>query len=172
MAAGVAQGKIWRRRYDRRLSALTVAAEPFDSADARRLVAELDANLAQFYPPEQRFGPNLRAEHLDPGRGVFLVARQDGRAVGCGAIRLLDAGTAEVKRMYVEPALRGQGVGRAILARLEAEARRYDARRLVLETGVHQRDALALYRRAGFSELECWGEYATSPSSLCMEKQL
>jgi len=151
---------------------LTVAAEPFDSEDARRLVAALDAHLAQFYPPEQRFGPNLRAEHLDPGRGVFLVARRDGRAVGCGAIRVLDDSTAEAKRMYVEPDLRGQGVGRAVLAALEAAAREHGARRLVLETGVHQQAALELYRQAGFSQVACWGEYATSPSSICMEKRL
>ena len=149
-----------------------MAAEPFDSDDARRLVAELDADLARFSPPEQRFGPNLRAEHLDPGRGLFLVARQDGRAVGCGAIRLLDGSTAEAKRMYVQPDLRGQGVGRAVLASLEAAAREHGARRLVLETGVHQQEALALYRRAGFTEVGCWGEYATSPSSICMEKRL
>lgn len=151
---------------------LTIAKEPFDSADARRLIAELDAHLAQFYPPEQRFGPNLKPEHLDGGRGVFLVARQDGRAVGCGAIRMLDGAAAEAKRMYVDPTLRGQGVGRAVLERLEAMARERGARRLVLETGVHQAQALALYRRAGFKEVDCWGEYATSPSSICMEKTL
>ncbi|HEX6348961.1 MAG TPA: GNAT family N-acetyltransferase [Candidatus Dormibacteraeota bacterium] len=151
---------------------LTIAEEPFDSADARRLIAELDAHLARFYPPEQRFGPNLKPEHLDGGRGVFLVARQDGRAVGCGAIRMLDGAAAEAKRMYVDPALRGQGVGRAILEQLEAMARERGARSLVLETGVHQAPALALYRRAGFKEVDCWGEYATSPSSICMEKTL
>jgi len=114
---------------------LTVAAEPFDSDDARRLVSALDAGLAELYPPEQRFGPNLRAQHLESGRGTFLVARDDGRAVGCGAVRLLDQATAEVKRMYVEPDQRGKGVGRAVLAGLEAAARRLGARRLVLETG-------------------------------------
>ena len=103
---------------------------------------------------------------------MFLVARRDGLAVGCGAIRVLDDSTAEAKRMYVEPDLRGQGVGRAVLAALEAAAREHGARRLVLETGVHQQAALELYRRAGFSQVACWGEYATSPSSICMEKRL
>src|SRR5438477_6633483 len=69
---------------------LTVAAEPFDSDDARRLVAALDAGLAELYPPEQRFGPNLKGHHLEDGRGTFLIARDGGRAVGCGAIRLLE----------------------------------------------------------------------------------
>jgi len=53
---------------------LLIAAEPFDSGDARRLVAALDAGLAALYPPEQRFGPNLKPEHLEGGRGAFFVA--------------------------------------------------------------------------------------------------
>ena len=108
---------------------LSIAAEPFDSDDARRLVAALDAGLAELYPPEQRFGPNLKAEHLEGSRGAFLVARNDGRAVGCGAIRLIDPTTAEAKRMYVEPDQRGKGVGQAVLASLEAAALKLGVRK-------------------------------------------
>ncbi len=151
---------------------LVIAAEPFDSDDARRLIAGLDAGLAELYPPEQRFGPNLKPEHLEDGRGTFLVARDGERAVGCGAIRVLNPMNAEVKRMYVEPELRGNGVGRAVLTALEAAARRLGVRRLVLETGVHQDAAIALYRRAGFTQIDCWGEYTSSPSSICYEKNL
>lgn len=151
---------------------LSIAAEPFESADAQRLVAALDAGLAELYPPEQRFGPNLKPQHLEDGRGTFLVARDAGRAVGCGAVRLLNATTAEVKRMYVKPDRRGAGVGRAVLAQLEAAAREFGARRLVLETGIHQEAAIALYLRAGFTQVECWGEYATAPTSVCYEKKL
>jgi putative acetyltransferase len=150
----------------------SIAAESFDSDDARRLIASLDAGLAELYPPEQRFGPNLKAEHLEGGQGVFLVARDDGRAVGCGAIRLLDPTTAEAKRMYVEPDQRGKGIGRAVLAGLVAAAKQRGVRRLVLETGIHQHEALSLYRRAGFAQVDCWGEYASSPTSICLEKQL
>jgi len=151
---------------------VAIAVESFDSEDARRLIAELDAGLADLYPPEQRFGPNLKAHHLEAGRGTFLVARNEGRAVGCGAIRLLDATTAEAKRMYVEPDQRGKGVGRAVLAGLEAAARRLGVHRLVLETGIYQEAALVFYRRAGFTPIDCWGEYATSPTSICLEKYL
>jgi GNAT superfamily N-acetyltransferase len=151
---------------------ISITSEPFDSQDAQRLVAALDAGLAELYPPEQRFGPNLKAQHLTGGRGTFLVARDDGRAVGCGAIRMNDETTAEVKRMYVEPEDRGKGVGRAVLARLEAAAKQFGARRLVLETGIHSPEALALYRRAGFTQIDCWGEYATSPTSICLERKL
>jgi GNAT superfamily N-acetyltransferase len=102
---------------------VTIAVEPFDSADAQRLITALDAHLASRYPPEQRFGPNLKPEQVAAGLGTFVVARIDGRAVGCGAVRLLDEGTVEVKRMYVEPDVRGQGVAREILAHLEGAGR-------------------------------------------------
>jgi putative acetyltransferase len=151
---------------------LSVTAEPFDSPDGRRLIAALDAALTELYPPEQRFGPNLKAEDLADGRGTFLVARDGDRAVGCGAIRLLDSTTAEAKRMYVEPDHRGKGVGWAVLASLEAAARQLGVQRLVLETGVHQAAAISLYRRAGFVQVDCWGEYASSPTSICFQKNL
>jgi putative acetyltransferase len=155
-----------------RAGSLIVAAEAFDSDDARRLIAALDQGLAELYPPEQRFGPNLKSHHLEGGRGTFLIARDDGRAIGCGAIRLLDPMTAEAKRMYVEPDHRGKGVGRAVLAGLEAAARQLGVRRLVLETGIYQDAALSLYRDAGFTQIDCWGEYTSSPTSVCFEKNL
>lgn len=151
---------------------ITIAAEPFDSADAQRLIAALDAHLASRYPPEQRFGPNLKPQQLASGLGTFLVARTDGRAVGCGAVRLLDPTTVEVKRMYVEPEQRGRGVAKEILQHLEAAGRELGAERAVLETGVLQDEAIGLYRRAGYVQVECWGEYTTSPTSVCFEKMI
>ena len=153
-------------------SRLTIAPESFESDDARRLIAALDAELGALYPPEQRFGPNFTAEQIEGGRGTFLIARQGGRAVGCGAIRLLDPTTAEVKRMYSEPAARGTGVGRTVLAALESAARASGVERLVLETGVHQHAAIGLYTGAGFTQVDCWGEYASSPTSVCYQMTL
>ena len=151
---------------------LSIRPGHFDSADARRLISALDAELGALYPPEQRFGPNFKADQIEGGRGTFLIARQGGRAVACGAIRLLDETTAEVKRMYSEHSVRGTGVGRAVLESLEAVARDLGVRRLVLETGVHQHAAIGLYARAGFTQVDCWGEYAASPTSACYEKNL
>jgi putative acetyltransferase len=153
-------------------STVSITAEPFGSPDARPLIAALDAELGALYPPEQRFGPNARAEQFEAGSGTFLMARAAGRAVGCGGVRLIDATTAEVKRMYVEPTHRGTGLGRAVLLALEAAAQQMGVQRLVLETGVHQQAAIAVYRRAGFTQVDCWGEYSTSPSSVCFEKNL
>lgn len=151
---------------------ISIASEPFDSADALRLVGALDAHLASRYPPDQRFGPNLRPEHLAPGLGTFVVARLDGTAVGCGAIRRLDEMTVEVKRMFVEPEMRGRGVAKQVLDRLEGDARAMGVSRLVLETGIHQAEAIGLYRRAGFMPVDCWGEYANAPTSVCFEKTI
>jgi putative acetyltransferase len=151
---------------------VTIAPEPFDSADAQRLIEALDAHLASRYSPEQRFGPNLKPAQLATGLGAFVVARMDGRAVGCGAVRLLDTTTVEVKRMYVEPEMRGRGIGNDILAHLEDAGRELGARRAVLETGIYQDEAIGLYRRAGYSVVDCWGEYKTSPTSVCYEKAI
>jgi putative acetyltransferase len=149
---------------------LTLREEQFDSADAARLVAALDAELALAYAPDQMFGKNLRPTHLEEGRGFFIIARLDGKAIGCGALRRLDDSTAEVKRMYVDPDVRGRGVARAVLDHLTDAARHLGVGRLVLETGVHQAAAISLYTRAGFTQIDCWGEYAGTPTSVCFEK--
>jgi GNAT superfamily N-acetyltransferase len=74
--------------------------------------------------------------------------------------------------MYVSPEERGRGVGRALLAALEAEARALGVSRLVLETGIRQSRAIALYERAGFASIAPFGEYARSALSVCMGKDL
>jgi putative acetyltransferase len=144
---------------------LTIDDEPLDSADARRLIGELDDHLNSLYPPEDNF-TSL------PVADAFLIARLDSVAVGCGAVRFIDGATAEVKRMYVAPSARGAGIGRRILDALESFARSRGAQRLVLETGPLQSEALALYHRAGFVTTPCWGEYVNGKNSICFEKQL
>ena len=151
---------------------VAIATEPFDSPDARRLVAALDAHLASRYSPEQRFGPHLKAEHVAPGVGTFVIARADGKAVGCGALKRRDPTTVEVKRMYVEPDMRGHRVAREILDHLENTARAMGAERLVLETGIYQEEAIGLYRGAGFKAVDCFDEYVGVPTSVCFEKPL
>jgi len=151
---------------------ISIAAEPFDSADARRLIAALDDHLAGRYPPEQRFGPNLKPQQIAPGLGTFVIARIDGRAVGCGALRKLDEASAEVKRMYVAPEVRGKGVAKKILEQLEGVGRELGVHRLVLETGIYQAEAIGLYHQAGYEPVRCWGEYAESLTSVCFEKAI
>jgi GNAT superfamily N-acetyltransferase len=115
----------------------------------------------------------LAAADVTPGTGAFLVAYRGDRPVGCGAVRLIDPTTAEFKRMYVEPEVRGEGIGRTIVDALEAEARHLGAERVVLETGTRQTSALALYARCGFTPIPLYGEYCLSPAtSVCLGKAL
>ena len=151
---------------------LSIRAEPFDSPDAKQLIRELDGGLAAVYTPEQRFGPRFDGSQIAEGRATFLVARLGGEAAGCGAFMLLDRETAEIKRMYVKPEHRGRGIARAVLERLEAGAQGLGVRRFVLETGVHQGEAIGLYERAGYRRVDCWGDYAASPTSVCFEKRV
>ncbi|MGA8923205.1 MAG: GNAT family N-acetyltransferase, partial [Candidatus Dormiibacterota bacterium] len=67
---------------------------------------------------------------------------------------------------------RGRGVGAVVLERLEAAARELGVEKLVLETGIYQAEAIALYRRAGFRPVPCWGEYAGTLTSVCFEKEI
>jgi GNAT superfamily N-acetyltransferase len=161
-----------RRTAKARDVKISVAAEPFESADGRRLVAALDADLATRYSPDQMYGMNLKPEQLAPGLGTFVIARVGGQAAGCGALRMLDDSTAELKRMYVEPKLRGHGIAKAVLSSLEAAAKELGANRLVLETGIHQAEAIGLYGGVGFRPIDCFGVYAGSSSSLCFEKPI
>jgi putative acetyltransferase len=124
---------------------------------AKLLIAELDAVLGALYEPHQRHGLSLDQVFRPNVR--FFVARLDGEAVGCGALALFD-GYAEVKRMYTREAARGQGVGTALLARLEEEARNAGKPLLRLETGTYQTAAIGLYERFGFQCCAAFGHYA------------
>jgi len=148
------------------------AADPTD--DVRLLIGELDAELLQRYPPEQRHG--LKLDALFQPHIRFFTARLDGQPAGCGGIALF-ADFAELKRMYVRPAARGRGVADAILARLIAEAVKDGSRLVRLETGTGQAAAIRFYRRAGFEPCTAFEPYRSMPpasivTSLFMEKRL
>jgi transketolase len=150
--------------------------EHLASPVADQLITALNAELTARYPDAGTANHfRLDAEELSDGRGALFVGCIAGAAIGCGAVRRIDPDIAEVKRMYITPAARGCGLGRQMLDELEREARRLGARRLVLETGPRQPEALALYRQAGFAEIPLFGEYLDSDHpelSLCMAKDL
>ena len=130
------------------------------TAEVQDLIAELEATLAAEYPPGQRHGLKLAAIFQPHIR--FFVARLDGAVVGCGGVALF-SDFAEVKRMFVRPAVRGWGVAQALLARLEAEARSAGLGVLRLETGDQQFAAMRVYEKAGFRRCAAFGEYAAMP---------
>jgi len=124
------------------------------------------------YEGEADIGPTREAAMFVEPDGVFLVVREEGRAVGCGGVCRFDETRAELKRMYVVPDARGRGLGRLLLVELEAEARRLGYAGIVLETGDRQPEALGLYASAGYERIPCYGVYATRTLSMCFEKTL
>ena len=154
-------------------TAVQVTAEPFDGPVAASLLAALDAELDERYPGEGIPPPVHDPASYRPPSGVFLVARLDGEPVGCGALRPGPwPGTGEVKRMYVAPHVRGRRIAQTVLDELAAAAVRLGLRRLVLETGLNQPEALALYRRRGWTDVPAYGHYRDSPLSVCLGRDL
>ncbi|WP_420467421.1 GNAT family N-acetyltransferase [Panacagrimonas sp.] len=151
-------------------STVRVTAESPGQAEVLALIEALDAYQQPLYPPESHHGIDVAA--LSRPGVIFAVARDDAAiAVGCGAL-VIEAGFDEIKRMYVQPQYRGQGVAQQILDFLEAQARARDCLELRLETGVLQAAALAFYRRAGFADCPPFGAYRPDPNSVFMRKAL
>jgi GNAT superfamily N-acetyltransferase len=152
----------------------TILDEP-----GRTLVDELWVELGIRYaddptaPEPKGETDDLEPHELLPPTGCFLVvADDDGTPVGCGAIRRHDDDAAEIKRMYVRPAARGRGISRFLLGRLEAAARMLGYRAIVLETGLRQPEAIALYESAGYTVTPNFGFFADSALSVCYRKEL
>lgn len=151
------------------MTPVAIAAEPPRQAEVVRLIEALDRYLGELYPAESNHLLDLAS--LEAPNARFFVARVEGRAVGCVALRLAE-GYGELKRMFVLPEARGRQVGRRLLERVEAELLVHGLDLLRLETGGRQPEAVALYRAAGFVERGPFGDYPDDPLSLFMEKRL
>jgi putative acetyltransferase len=154
---------------------LTIAIdlERPDSVEALSLIRQLDEDLRQRYPemPVQLIHGLHPSDLADP-EFTFLIARRNGRGVACGALRTLEPGVGEVKRMFVVPGFRGYGIARRILAALESRARELGHATVRLETGQGQPEAISLYKSSGYREIAAFGEYADNVFSVCFEKRL
>lgn len=136
-----------------------------EDPDLRLLVAAQEAEVMARYGVDDA-GPGVSAE------APCLVARLDGRAVGCVALGRLSDAVGEVKRMYVAPAARGHQIGRLLLQGVEELAVDRGYRLLRLETGTQQPEALRLYETAGWSRTACEGYFKDDPTTICFEKPL
>lgn len=152
-----------------RLSIVVQREDPAQP-EVRALIRELDDYLIALYDPEENH--LLDIESLRAPDVSFFVARVDGRPLGCGAVRVIEPGVGEVKRMYVAPQSRGYGLGRRILSALETRGRDLGLRELKLETGDRQPEALALYRNSGFEPCGPFGGYPQGVTSLFFVKHL
>jgi putative acetyltransferase len=153
-------------------AALAMRRAELSCPHARLLIEALNVELAARYPEPGANHFRLDAEEVAAVNGAFLIGYWGAEPVACGAIRRLDTGVAEVKRMYVVPSARGCGVSKIVLAALEERARELGFARLVLETGTRQLDAIGLYQGAGFHAIPLFGEYLGSQLSLCFAKDL
>ena len=148
---------------------LSIAAEAPDTPEARALLAASDEAMNALYPAEANF--MLDVAGLMVPEVTFLVARQGGEAVACGALARRD-GWAEIKRLFVAPTARGRGLSKRLMAALEDAAATQGIAVIRLETGDRQPEALGLYRTLGYSQRGAFADYPPGPPSLFLEKQI
>jgi putative acetyltransferase len=151
------------------MSDLTLIRVDSSQADFRELVALLDKDLAVRDGDEHAFYAQFNK--VDTIKEV-VVAYQNNNPVGCGAIKPFSSTQVEVKRMYVHPDSRKQGIAAQILNELENWAAEIGFSACVLETGKKQAEAIALYQKAGYQIIPNYGQYIGVDNSVCMLKHL
>ncbi|MBB4008034.1 GNAT family N-acetyltransferase [Allorhizobium taibaishanense] len=149
---------------------VTITKEPPRQPEVIRLLNLSDTYMASLYPAESNH--LLDVASLEKPGVHFFVARRQGQVLGCAALVEAGDGTAEIKRMFVDPQARGLSLGRALLAILETQALTLGLTAIRLETGISQPEAIGLYRKAGFADIEPFSPYLPDPLSLFMEKRL
>lgn len=149
---------------------MRTSQESPDQPEVIALIADLDAYQDTLYPAEARYALDLVS--LKKSNVIFVVARDDeGLAIGCGAVVITDA-VGELKRVYVRPEHRGQGVARRVLVHLEASSLKAGCDELLLETGPYSQEALAFYDKLGYRRCGPFGAYPDHPLSVFMRKHL
>jgi GNAT superfamily N-acetyltransferase len=144
--------------------------EPYDGPVAQRLIIAVQAEYVDRYGGPD--GTPVDPAEFAPPNGLFLVGYLDAEPVAMGGLRNHAAEEMEIKRMYVVPQARGKGLSRVMLAALEDRARGLGVRRIVLETGDRQPEAVSLYESSGYERIPGFGHYADAPLSISFEKKL
>lgn len=137
--------------------------------DFHELIRSLDVDLTARYGIQQSFYKQYNAvDRID----TVVIAYIENYPAGCGCFKKFDETTVEIKRMYVKPEYRGKGISKQILAELEKWAAESGFTTAVLETGVHQPEAIGLYQKAGYVPIDNYGQYARVDTSICFKKRL
>ncbi|MBC7632461.1 GNAT family N-acetyltransferase [Aeromicrobium sp.] len=144
----------------------------YHSDDAQLLTAEVQLEYARRYGGDGDTAPIDTSEFDGPGGAFFMVYVDDVAAAMGGWRRHGDDGDAEIKRMFVRPQFQRRGFARMILAELERTAALAGFTRLILETGLAQPEAVAMYRSAGYHDIPAFGFYASDPLSVHLGKTL
>ena len=153
---------------------MKISIKPIDPLheDAIYLLHEAAREIRPLYNSGQDPNVNLPTNEPLSARSTYLIARVDGKPIGCAALRPLDEVTAELRRMYVLPSFRGQGIARMLIQEIEKAAVNFKYATIRLETGNRQPQAVALYEACGYRQIEAFGPYVGDPTSICFEKQL
>ncbi|MHB8128819.1 MAG: GNAT family N-acetyltransferase [Mobilitalea sp.] len=147
---------------------ITISKENINSIDANELIDELSNELNEITGNSGR--GSFDNSDVDKQRSMFVIAREDEKAVGCGAFREISSDTAEIKRMYVRT--KSRGIGEKILIYLEEKAKEYGYCKIVLETRKCNQNAVKFYLNNGYEEIKNYGKYENSYESICFEKKL
>ena len=150
--------------------AVTVSVESPLQDEVRQLIGELNQALLALTPAE--FCYHMTAEEMARPDTTVFIAREDGQAIACGALRRHDGGVGEVKRMYTRSNYQGRGIGGRILDAIEALARTENISRLVLETGDRHPAAWRVYERGGFARCGAVLDYPDTGYSVFYAKSL
>jgi GNAT superfamily N-acetyltransferase len=142
----------------------------YDDDVAQELVEEVQQEYVVRYGG--RDGTPVDPDEFAPRGGLFLLAYVGAEPVGCVGLRRHDDEVVEMKRLFVRTEHRRRGLARAILGALEDRARSLGYRRLILETGLAQPEAIALYEGSGYERIPPFGHYAWSPDNRCFGKDL
>ncbi|GIF21169.1 ribosomal protein S18 acetylase RimI-like enzyme [Actinoplanes tereljensis] len=141
-----------------RMAAVVVEVVPDDAPAARECLRRYASELAVRFPEGYAESALIRPGELALSGGEFLVATEDGAAVGCGAWQVLEPGVAEIRHLWVGPECRGLGLGRRLLSRLEQGAAEQGIRVFRLGTHLSLAEAAALYRSSGYREIPPYGD--------------
>jgi len=140
-----------------------------ENTDFQTLVIALDKDLKVRDGDDHAFYAQFNK--IDMIR-YAIVAYEGETPVGCGAIKPYDDSTMEVKRMYVPLELRGKGIASQVLAELEKWCKELGYHKCILETGLAQPEAIALYKKSNYKVIPNYGQYAGVDNSVCFEKEV
>lgn len=141
----------------------------YEDEDFQQLTKALDEDLRVKDGDEHAFYNQFNSLE---GLSQVIVVYQNKKAIGCGAFKNYDLNTAEIKRMYVIPEYQGKGIGSTILNELENCAKLQNFSFCILETGIRQPDAIALYQKNNYQIIENYGQYKGMQNSICFKKEL
>ncbi|MCF0071358.1 GNAT family N-acetyltransferase [Dyadobacter sp. CY261] len=140
-----------------------------DNPDFQRLTDQLDTELCRIYNTNKE---DYEEYNRITGLPTVVLAYENGVAIACGCFKPHDGTTIELKRMFVQPTSRGKGIASAVAAELEAWGRESGYQTAILETGTGQPEAIAMYRKLGYTHIPHFGDFPDESRSVCLGKRL